>query len=62
MIELLGDELETQPPGAAAVTPSLVDALLVYKVTHGCWSRAFVRHRATTQARACRSPSGRTRC
>jgi AraC-like DNA-binding protein len=30
MVELLGDELETQPPGAAAVTPSLVDALLVY--------------------------------
>jgi AraC-like DNA-binding protein len=30
MVELLGDELETQPPGATAVAPSLVDALLVY--------------------------------
>lgn len=30
MIELLSGELETQPPGAAAITPSLVDALLVY--------------------------------
>jgi AraC-like DNA-binding protein len=30
MVELLGDELETQPPGAEAVIPSLVDALLVY--------------------------------
>jgi AraC-like DNA-binding protein len=30
MVELLADELETQPPGATAVTPSLVDALLVY--------------------------------
>jgi transcriptional regulator GlxA family with amidase domain len=48
MIELLGDELETQPPGAAAVTPSLVDALLVYMLrawlrdtdAHG-WSAAL---------------------
>jgi AraC-like DNA-binding protein len=30
MVELLGLELRTSPPGAAAVTPSLVDALLVY--------------------------------
>jgi AraC-like DNA-binding protein len=30
MVELLADELETQPPGASVVTPSLVDALLVY--------------------------------
>jgi AraC-like DNA-binding protein len=30
MVELLGDELETQPPGAQAITPLLVDALLVY--------------------------------
>lgn len=30
MVELLGDELENQPPGATTVTPSLVDALLVY--------------------------------
>jgi AraC-like DNA-binding protein len=30
MVELLADELATEPPGAAAVTPSLVDALLVY--------------------------------
>jgi AraC-like DNA-binding protein len=30
MVELLGEELETKPAGAAAVTPSLVDALLVY--------------------------------
>jgi AraC-like DNA-binding protein len=27
---LLGEELETKPPGSAAVTPILVDALLVY--------------------------------
>jgi AraC-like DNA-binding protein len=30
MVELLGLELRASPPGAAAVTPSLVDALLVY--------------------------------
>jgi AraC-like DNA-binding protein len=30
MITLLGDELENQAPGAAAVTPALVDVLLVY--------------------------------
>lgn len=30
MVELLGEELEAQPPGAAVVTPALVDALLVY--------------------------------
>jgi AraC-like DNA-binding protein len=30
MVELLGTELRDAPPGAAAVAPSLVDALLVY--------------------------------
>jgi AraC-like DNA-binding protein len=30
LVDLLGLELRTAPPGAAAVTPSLVDALLVY--------------------------------
>jgi AraC-like DNA-binding protein len=30
MVELLGLELRSSPPGAAAVAPSLVDALLVY--------------------------------
>jgi AraC-like DNA-binding protein len=30
MVGLLGEELEDQPQGAAVVTPSLVDALLVY--------------------------------
>ncbi|GAA4627403.1 AraC family transcriptional regulator [Actinoallomurus vinaceus] len=30
MVELLGEELRTGPSGAAAVVPSLVDALLVY--------------------------------
>ncbi len=49
MVQLLGDELETQPPGAAVVAPSLVDTLLVYMLrawlhetaqTHG-WSAAL---------------------
>nr|CEL12673.1 Transcriptional regulator, AraC family [Kibdelosporangium sp. MJ126-NF4] len=49
MIQLLGEELETQPPGAAVVTPLLVDALLVYMLrawlhdavdAHG-WSAAL---------------------
>ncbi|MFI5615752.1 AraC family transcriptional regulator [Amycolatopsis sp. NPDC051903] len=30
LVQLLGDELESRPPGAAVVAPSLVDALLVY--------------------------------
>ncbi|RFS87575.1 AraC family transcriptional regulator [Actinomadura spongiicola] len=47
MVELLGDELESPSPGAAAVTPSLVDALLVYMLrawlrdTPDGWSAAF---------------------
>jgi AraC-like DNA-binding protein len=38
MVELLGDELQAEPPGAAAVAPSLVDALLVYLLR--AWLRA----------------------
>jgi AraC-like DNA-binding protein len=40
MVELLGEELQTEPPGAATVTPSLVDALLVYML------RAWLRESA----------------
>jgi AraC-like DNA-binding protein len=40
MVELLGDELETQSLGAAAVTTSLVDALLMYML------RAWLRETA----------------
>ena len=49
LVELLGLELRTAPPGAAAVTPSLVDALLVYllrawlqdSADTASWSRAL---------------------
>jgi AraC-like DNA-binding protein len=47
MVQLLGDELETRPPGAAVVAPSLVDALLVYMLrawlgeTSQGWSAAL---------------------
>jgi AraC-like DNA-binding protein len=42
MVALLGEELENQPVGATAVTPSLVDALLVYML------RAWLRDAAQT--------------
>jgi AraC-like DNA-binding protein len=43
MVALLGEELENQPVGATAVTPSLVDALLVYML------RAWLRDAAQTE-------------
>ncbi|MEV4757614.1 AraC family transcriptional regulator [Micromonospora sp. NPDC049559] len=49
MVELLGEELAHEPPGATVVTPALVDALLVYMLrawladgdNAGGWSAAL---------------------
>jgi AraC-like DNA-binding protein len=43
MVQLLGDELESRPPGAAVVAPSLVDTLLVYML------RAWLQETAQAQ-------------
>ncbi len=42
MVQLLGEEVETRPPGAAVVAPSLVDTLLVYML------RAWLQETAQT--------------
>jgi AraC-like DNA-binding protein len=43
MVELLGEELQADAPGAAVVTPALVDALLVYML------RAWLRDDTTAE-------------